>query len=137
MNTKPDITAHLLRVTSQKFTSHNSKPEGGKGFVNFHFDDNRKDCLCDPAESVCWEASLTVKAFSGTGDRPDPETDLLLMEATASVEGHFALADSATVDGIESLVWYFDEVCKQKLLSKMRLLLLDTEFSNLPLPGNS
>ncbi len=135
MNTKPDLTAHLLQVTSQKFISHNSKPEEGKGFVNFHFNDNRKECLCDPADTICWQASLTVKAFSGAGERPDPEKDLLLMEAAASVEGHFALADTA--DGVEPLAWYFDEVCKQKLLGKMRLLLLDTEFSSLPLPGNS
>ncbi|MDF7806063.1 hypothetical protein P4E94_01350 [Pontiellaceae bacterium B12219] len=137
MNTKPDLSVHQLRVTQQTFISHNSKPAEGKGFVNFHFNDNRKECLCDPAKTICWKASLVVKAFSGTGEQPDPEKDLLLMEATASVEGQFELSESADFDEIAGLAWYFDEICRQKLLSKMRLLLLDTEFAGLPLPGDS
>jgi len=137
VNTKPKIFTKKLLVTAQQFTAHNPQPKGGKGLVNFNFEDNRKDCLCEPAGSVCWKASLTMKAFSSTNGKPDPEKDLLLMEATASVEGHFVFKDSADVKILESFVWHFDEVCKQKLLSKMRLLLLDTEFAHLPLPGNN
>jgi len=137
VSTMPKIFTKKLRVTAQQFTAHNPQPKGGKGFVNFNFEDNRKECLCDLGESVCWKASLTMKAFSSTNGKPDPEKDLLLMEATASVEGTFAFKDSVDVENLKSFVWHFDEVCKQKLLSKMRLLLLDTEFAHLPLPGNS
>lgn len=137
MSTVPEIFTNKLMVTSQKFFAHSSRPQGGKGFVNFHFEDNRKDCLCDPSESICWQASLTVKAYSSTNDKPDPAKDLLLMEANASVEGQFTIERLDSNTDLQELAWYFDEACKQKLLSKMRLLLLDTEFSSVPLPNNA
>lgn len=137
MSTKHKASTKKLLITGQHFTAHNFKPTDGKGFVNFRFDDNRKECLCEPNDSVCWQASLTVKAFSTTNDKPDPTKDLLLMEATASVEGEFTIDPLDPDTDLQSLAWYFDEACKQKLLSKMRLLLLDTEFAHIPLPSNA
>jgi hypothetical protein len=133
----PEIFTKKLLVTKQQFTSHNPKPQDGKGFVNFHFEDNRKDCLCETKDSVCWQATLTVKAFSSTNDKHDPATDILLMEATANVEGEFTIEPLNPDTDLQSLAWYFDETCKQKLLNKMRLLLLHTEFSQIPLPNNA
>lgn len=137
MSTKSEVTIQKLLVTSQSFTAHHAQPKEGKGFLNFNFEDNRKNCLCEATESICWQASLTVKAFSSTNDKPDPATDLLLMEATANVEGEFTIEPLSPDTDLQSLVWYFDETCKQKLLSKMRLLLLHTEFAQIPLPNNA
>lgn len=137
MSTKPEITIQKLLITSQKFTPYKSVPPEGRGFVNWHFEDNRKDCLCESTDSVCWLASFTVKAFSGPGKQPDPAKDILLMEATASVEGEFSVESLTPDTDIQSLAWYFDETCKRKLLSKMRLLLLDTEFASIPLPSDA
>lgn len=137
MDTMPEIFTTQLLVTAQQFVAHSSKPQDGKGFLNFHFEDNRKECLGASNESICWQASLTVKAFSSTNEKPDPATDLLLMEATASVKGEFTLSPMDPNTDLQTLAWYFDKTCKQKLLSKMRLLLLDTEFADIPLPDNA
>ncbi len=59
------------------------------------------------------------------------------MEATASVEGEFTIDPFDPDTDLKSLAWHFDEACKQKLLSKMRLLLLNTEFAHIPLPSNA
>lgn len=136
MNTTPEIVIQKLLVTRQTFTARHTQPKKGKGFVNFTFKDNRKDCLSEPATSVCWQASLIMKAFSGTNDRPDPEQDLLLMDAVVSVEGEFSVGSPHSAKDLQSMAWYFDDTCKRKLLGKMRLLLLDTEFAQIPLPGN-
>ncbi len=136
MNTKPEVYAKRAKVTSQRFEAHNPQPANGRGFINFSFEDNRKDCLCEAGETVCWTASLLMKAFSGTGTAPDPEKDLLLMEAFIELETEFAVAGQNPDSSVESQAWYFDEFSKQKLLAKMRLLLLDTEFSQIPLPGS-
>ncbi len=136
MSTGSKLSMNKLLVTSHRFTAHNSKPKEGKGFINFHFEDNRKDCLCEPNGSICWQATLTVKAFSGTGSQPDPANDLLLMEAVVSVDAEFTAEKLDSTDSLQSFAWYFDDTCKRKLLSKMKLLLLDTEFANVPLPNN-
>lgn len=135
MNTKPEVYVKRSKITGQRFTAHNPQPGDGRGFINFNFEDNRKDCLCDTGDSICWNASLTMRAFSGTGEVPDPEKDLLLMEAIIELESEFAVSSMSPGDSFESSAWYFDEFSKQKLLGKMRLLLLDTEFSQIPLPG--
>lgn len=121
------------KVTGQRFEAHNPQPENGRGFLNFAFEDNRKDCLCDESDTVCWAASLTMKAFSADSGTPDPEKDLLLMEAAIELEVQFAIGAE---ESPESWAWYFDDFSKQKLLEKMRLLLLGTEFSRIPLPGH-
>jgi hypothetical protein len=135
LNTRPEVHVKHTKITGQQFIAHNPQPDNGRGFINFNFEDNRKDCLRDAGDSVCWNATLTMKAFSGTGDAPDPEKDLLLMEATIELESEFAVRPMNPGDSFESSAWYFDEFSKQKLLGKMRLLLLDTEFSQIPLPG--
>ena len=112
MNTTSEVSTRTLLVTKQQFTAHNSKPKDGKGLVNFHFEDNRKDCLCEPNDSVCWQASLTLKAFSSTDTPPDPAKDLLLMEAIISVEGQFIVKPLDSATDLQSLAGYFDEVCK-------------------------
>ena len=136
MSTKPEVYMKRTIVTDQRFEAHNSQPENGRGFINFAFEDNCKDCLYANSDSVCWTASLTMKAFSGEGDAPNPEKDLLLMEASIALEAEFAVNALNAEKSVESLAWYFDEFSKQKLLSKLRLLLLGTEFSRIPLPGN-
>ena len=136
MNTTSERVTKKIRVTSQQFTAHNSKPEEGKGFVSFQFEDNRKKCLCEPNETVCWQASFKMKAVSGTKSKPNPSTDLLLMEAGVTVDAEFCVKKVDSADALQSMAWYFDEVCKQKMLSKMQLLLIDTEFANIPFPGN-
>ena len=134
MNTKPEMIQKKLTLVEQRFVAHNSQPEEGQGFISFSYEDNRKECLCELSDTIVWEASLVLKAFSGEGIRPNPEEDLLLMEAEVAVEGEFLVGEKKTADDLQSLTWYFDDVCRYKLLSKMRLLLLDTEFAQLPLP---
>lgn len=136
MNIMSEITLKKTRVVEQHFTAHHTQPDNGRGFINFSFDDNRDDCLCAPSDMVCWKASLTMKAFSSMSDQPDPQNDLLLMEANIALESDFAVGELDPKDSLVSVAWYFDENCKQQLLGKLRLLLLDTEFSRIPLPGN-
>jgi hypothetical protein len=135
VNTKPELSIKKILVTSQRFTAHNTKPREGKGYVSFHFEDNRKDCLCELSNTICWQASLTMKAVSSTGDKPDHTKDLLLMEAIISIDAEFSIGSLDSTNTLQSLAWYFDEVCKQKLLNKMKLLLLDTEFANISMPS--
>lgn len=136
MNTKPKVYIKRTKVTAQRFEAYNPQPENGRGFINFSFEDNRKNCLCNAGDSIYWTASLTMKAFSGTGDSPDPEKDLLLMEATIHLETEFVFNGTDRDTSPESHAWYFDAFSKNKLMDKMRLLLLGTEFSRIPLPGN-
>jgi hypothetical protein len=135
LSTKPEVHVKRTKITNQRFEAHNPQPENGHGFINFAFEDNRKDCLCEAGDTICWAASLTMKAFSGTGTAPDPEKDLLLMEAFIELETEFFVAGQNPDSSVETQTWYFDEFSKQKLIGKMRLLLLDTEFSRIPLPG--
>lgn len=136
MSTKPEAYLKRTKVTGQRFVAYHPQPENGRGFINFAFEDNRKNCLGKNGDTLCWTASLTMKAFSGEGDKPDPDKDLLLMEATIELETQFGVNAGEPETSAESLAWYFDDVSKQKLLGKMRLLLLGTEFSRIPLPGN-
>jgi hypothetical protein len=134
LNTKPEVCVKRSKITGQRFSSYNAQPNNGRGFINFNFEDNRKDCLLD-ARTIRWNSSLTMRAFSGTGDVPDSANDLLLMEASIELECEVVLGPMSSDSALESSIWYVDEFSKQKLLGKMRLLLLDTEFAQIPLPG--
>jgi hypothetical protein len=92
------------KVTGQRFEAHNPQPENGRGFLNFAFEDNRKDCLCDESDTVCWAASLSMKAFSADSGTPDPEKDLLLMEAAIELEVQFAIGAEESPESLVPLV---------------------------------
>ncbi len=132
MPENPTVKTRSIIVTEKKFKALKLLPEGGNGRVTFHFEDNSKNCN-EQGGKFCYCAGLTVHAFERIATEKDESKDPMLMEAIIQVEAEFALDGAQKID---DLVWHIDSLCKHKLLWKMRDMLSDTAFSQIPVPSS-
>jgi len=137
MSTKSDIPVKKLAVTEQHFLAHKPQPKKGNGFANYGYSDNSKECLGSLSDIVRWDATLTMKAYDSIGEKPDPEKDVLLMEALIRVSVEIATEGKfETVEELQNQAWSFKMLCQHQLLGQLKLLLLGTEYAHIPLPGS-
>ena len=79
-------------------------------------------------------ATITlVKAYQVLGEKPDTGKDKLLMEAEIILRAKFT---SETDLAAKDAQWYIKTLCRQKLLSGIRLILCETAFAKIPLPAS-
>lgn len=134
---KPDIQLLQSIVLNSHFERFESKPVEGHGYVNFQFGNKSKDCKCDENGLLHWEAFCNLKLFnSETGKEFDPENDLMLMESSVSFLFVFKPEESLLLnDAWREYEWFFDFHARQRLGVKLRDLLKDSEFYQIPIPG--
>lgn len=129
----PPVKLVSSTVVEQGFISHGNLPSGGRGSITLQLDDNPDDCSSAAGKKLSWNVGMTLKAYQMSGDEPDSEKDKLLMEAKIRQEAVFELSGD---DEASSLYWHMQALCRQKLLSRMRLLISETDFAQVPLPNS-
>ncbi|MEN8254670.1 MAG: hypothetical protein ABFR33_04290 [Verrucomicrobiota bacterium] len=134
---KPDIQLLQSIVLNSRFERFENQPMEGHGYVNFQFGNNSKDCKCDKNGLLHWEAFCNLKLFnSETGKEFDPENDKMLMETSVSFLFVFKPEEALRSDDAwRGYEWFFDFHARQRLAVKLRDLLKDSEFYQIPIPG--
>lgn len=133
----PNIQLLQSIAINSHFERFEGQPPEGRGYVNFQFGNNSKDCECDKDGLLHWEAFSTLKLFSSEkGKDFNPETDQCLMETSVSFLFVFKLEEAMrSNDAWREYEWFFDFQARQRMGVKFRDLLKDSEFYQIPIPG--
>lgn len=133
----PNIQLLQSIVTNSRFERFESQPTAGRGYINWQFGNNSKDCECDKEGLLRWEAFCTLKLFNSEKEKDfDPDVDQCLMETSVSFLFVFKPEEALLSDDTwREYEWFFDFTARQRLGIKIRDLLKDSEFYQIPIPG--